>query len=158
VPSLIKLDEASAVLSQQAGTDALLSSQLQVAQVLPRMGDIASRPTPVEVGTTHLAAPFSDHLVLRVDNSDVIPRVAFGGTTAFDSPVAGTATLDFRTPWNHVALLMVQLILWVLVISATFNLKRIKSRIGVRREKPIVLGESSDSVLTFNKQDGAGSQ
>jgi len=28
----------------------------------------------------------------------------------------------------------------------------------VRREKPIVLDESSDSVLTFNKQDGAGSQ
>jgi len=157
-PSLTKLDEASAVLSQQAGTDALLSSQLQVAQVLARIGDIASRPTPVEVGTLHLVAPFNDHLVLRVDNSDVIPRVAFGGTTAFDSPVAGTATLDFRTPWNHVALLMVQLILWVLVISATFNLKRIKSRIGVRREKPIVLGESSDSVLTFNKQDGAGSQ
>jgi GT2 family glycosyltransferase len=157
-PSLTKLDEASAVLSQQAGTDALLSSQLQVAQVLPRMGDIASRPTPAEVGTIHLVAPFNDHLVLRVDNSDVIPRVAFGGTTAFDSPVAGTATLDFRTPWNHVVLLLVQLILWVLVISATFNLKRIKSRMGVRREKPIVLDESSDSVLTFNKQDGAGSQ
>jgi hypothetical protein len=122
------------------------------------MGDIASRPTPVEAGTTHLAAPFSDHLVLRVDNSDVIPRVAFGGTTAFDSPMAGTATLDFRTPWNHVVLLLVQLILWVLVISATFDLKRIKSRIGVRREKSIVLSESSDSVLTFNKQDGAGSQ
>jgi hypothetical protein len=157
-PSLTKLDEASAVLSQQAGTDALLSSQLQVAQVLARIGDIASRPTPVEVGTLHLVAPFNDHLVLRVDNSDVIPRVAFGGTTAFDSPVAGTATLDYRTPWNHVVLLLVQLILWVLVISATFNLKRIKSRIGVRREKPIVLGESSDSVLTFNKQDGADSQ
>ena len=157
-PSLTKLDEASAVLSQQAGTDALLSSQLQVAQVLPRIGDIASRPTPVEVGTVHLAVPFNDQLVLHVDNSDVIPRVAFGGTTAFDSPVAGTATLDFRTPWNHVVLLMVQLMMWVLVISATFNLKRIKSRIGVRREKPIVLGESSDSVLTFNKQDGAGSQ
>jgi hypothetical protein len=155
---LTKLDEASAVLSQQAGTDALLSSQLQVAQVLARMGDIASRPTPIEVGTVHLAAPFNDHLVLRVDNSEVIPRVAFGGTTAFDSPVAGTASLDFRTPWNHVVLLMVQLMMWVLVISATFNLKRIKSRIGVRREKPIVLGESSDSVLTFSKQDGAGSQ
>jgi hypothetical protein len=156
-PSLTKLDESSAVLSQQAGTDALLSSQLQVAQVLPRIGDITSRPTPIEVGTIHLVAPFNDHLVLRVDDSDVIPRVAFGGTTAFDSPVAGTATLGFRTPWNHVVLLLVQLILWVLVISATFNLKRIKSRIGVRREKPVVLGESSDSLLTFNKLDSAGS-
>ena len=95
---------------------------------------------------------------MHVDNSDVIPRVAFGGTTAFDSPVAGTATLDFKTPWNHVLLLLVQLMLWVLVISATFNLKRIRTRIGVRREKPIVFGDSSDSVLTFNKQDGAGSQ
>jgi hypothetical protein len=157
-PSLTKMDEASAVLSQQAGTDALLSSQLQVAQVLPRIGDIASRPIPVEVGTIHLTAPFSDHLVLHVDDSDVIPRVAFGGTTAFDSPVAGTATLDFMTPWNHVVLLLVQLMLWVLVISATFNLKRIKSRIGVRRKVPVVLGESSHSVLTFNKQDGVGSQ
>jgi hypothetical protein len=55
-------------------------------------------------------------------------------------------------------LLLGQLMLWVLVISATFNLKRIRARIGVRREKPVVLGESSDSVLTFNKQDGAGSQ
>ena len=157
-PSFTKLDEASAVLSQQAGTDALLSSQLQVVQVLFRMGDIASRPTPVDVGTVHLAAPFSDHLVLHVDGSDVIPRVAFGGTTAFDSPAAGTATLDFRTPWNHVVLLFVQMILWVLVISATFNLKRLRARIGVRRVKPIVLGESSDVVLTFNKDESAGSK
>jgi hypothetical protein len=122
------------------------------------LGDIASRPTPVDVGTIHLVAPFNDRLVLHVDNSDVIPRVAFGGTTAFDSPVAGTATLDFRTPWNHVVLLLAQLVLWVFVISATFNLKRIKSRMGVRREGPLVLDESTDSVLTFNKQDGAGTQ
>lgn len=157
-PSLTKLDEASAVLSQQAGTDALLSSQLQVVQVLPRTDDIASRPTSVDIGTIHLAVPFNDHLVLRVDNSDVIPRVAFGGTTAFDSPAAGTATLDFRTSLNHVALLLVQLIVWVAVISLTFDLKRLKTRMGVRRVKPVVFGESSHSVLMFNKEDSAGSQ
>jgi len=157
-PSLTKLDEASAVLSQQAGTDALLSSQLQVTQVMSRLSDIESNPTQIDVGTVHLAVPFSDHLVLHVDGSDVIPRVAFGGTTAFDSPVVGTATLDFNTPWSHIMLLFAQLILWVTVISATFDLRRLKSRIGARRIKPVVLGGSSDAVLTFNKQESVDSQ
>lgn len=157
-PSLTKLDEASAVLSQQAGTDALLSSQLQVMQVIPRLRDIESSPTPIDVGTMHLAVPYSDHLVLHVDGSDVIPRVAFGGTTAFDSPAAGTATLDFKTPWSHVALLLVQLMLWVTVISATFDLRRLKSRIGVRRDAPVVLGDTSDAVLTFSKAESVDSQ
>ena len=157
-PSLTKLDEASAVLSQQAGTDALLSSQLQVTQVVPRVSDIESSPTPIDVGTVHLAVPFSKHLVLHVDDSDVIPRVAFGGTTAFDSPVVGAATLDFNTPWSHIVLLLVQVMLWVTVISATFDLRRLKSRIGVRRVKPVVLAGSSDVVLTFNKEESVDSQ
>jgi hypothetical protein len=157
-PSLTKLDEASAVLSQQAGTDALLSSQLAVTQVLPRVRDIDSNPTQIDVGTVHLAVPFSDRLVLRVDGSDVIPRVAFGGTTAFDSPVAGSATLDFRAPWTHVVLLLVQLMLWVTVISATFDLRRLKSRIGVRRAGPVVLGGSDDASLTFGAVESIESQ
>jgi hypothetical protein len=157
-PSLTKLDEASAVLSQQAGTDALLSSQLAVTQVLPRMRDIDSSPASIDVGSVHLAVPFSDRLVLRVDGSDVIPRVAFGGTTAFDSPVAGSATLDFRTPWTHVVLLLVQLMLWVTVISATFDLRRLKSRIGVRRAGPVVLGGSDDASLTFAAAESIESQ
>ena len=157
-PSLTKLDEASAVLSQQAGTDALLSSQLAVTQVLPRMRDIDSSPASIDVGSVHLAVPFSDRLVLRVDGSDVIPRVAFGGTTAFDSPVAGSATLDFRTPWTHVVLLLVQLMLWVTVISATFDLRRLKSRIGIRRVDPVVLGGSDDASLTFAAAESIESQ
>ena len=157
-PSLSKLDEASAVLSQQAGTDSLLSSQLRVAQVAPRTRDIDSSPTPIDVGTVHLAVPFSDRLVLRVDGSDVIPRVAFGGTTAFDSPVAGSATLGFRTPWTHIVLLLVQLMLWVTVISATFDLRSLKSRIGVRRVDPVVLGGSSDASLVFKEVESVESQ
>ena len=157
-PSLSKLDEASAVLSQQAGTDALLSSQLRVAQVAPRTRDIDSSPTPIDVGTVHLAVPFSDRLVLRVDGSDVIPRVAFGGTTAFDSPVAGSATLGFRTPWTHIVLLLVQLLLWVTVISVTFDLRSLKARIGVRRVGPVVLGGSSDASLVFKEVESVESQ
>jgi hypothetical protein len=157
-PSLTKLDEASAVLSQQAGTDALLSSQLQVTQVVPRLSDIESNPTPIDVGTVHLAVPFSSQLVLHVDSSDVIPRVAFGGTTAFDSPSAGTATLDFKTPWSHLLLLLMQLVLWITVISATFDLRRLKSRIGARRVSPVVLSGPADALLSFNKEESIKSQ
>jgi len=153
MPSLSKLDETSAVLSQQGGTDALLSSQLRVQQVMPRIGDIQSLPTSLEIGTVHVAAPFSKNLVLHVDNSDVIPRVAFGGTTAFDSPAAGLATLGFRTPWSHLALLLLQLLLWGIAILGTFNIKRLKSRIGVRRVSPIVLGEPNDVALRFSIPD-----
>jgi hypothetical protein len=55
-------------------------------------------------------------------------------------------------------LLLVQLMLWVTVISATFDLRRLKSRIGVRRVKPVVLAGSSDVVLTFNKEESVDSQ
>jgi hypothetical protein len=153
MPSLSKLDETSAVLSQQGGTDALLSSQLRVQQVMPRIGDIQSLPTSIEIGTVHVTAPFSKNLVLHVDNSDVIPRVAFGGTTAFDSPAAGLATLGFRTPWSHLALLLLQLLLWGIAILGTFNIKRLKSRIGVRRVSPVVLGEPNEVALRFSIPD-----
>jgi hypothetical protein len=149
VPSLTKLDEASAVLSQQAGTAALLSSQLRVAQSLPRSGDIKSFPTLIDVGTVHLAVPYSEDLVLHVDGSDVKPRIAFGGTTAFDSPAAGSATLGYTTTWSHLLLLLLQLTLWCIIIFATFNMKRLKSRIGVRRVRPVVLGESGQAPINF---------
>jgi hypothetical protein len=48
--------------------------------------------------------------------------------------------------------------LWVTVISATFDLRRLKSRIGVRRDAPVVLGDTSDAVLTFSKAESVDSQ
>ena len=55
-------------------------------------------------------------------------------------------------------LLLVQLILWVVVISAMFDLRQLKSRISARRINPVVIKESTDVVLTFNKEESINPQ
>jgi hypothetical protein len=51
-----------------------------------------------------------------------------------------------------------QLVLWITVISATFDLRRLKSRIGAGRVSPVVLSGPADALLSFNKEESVKSQ
>jgi len=151
IPTLTKLSDESAVLSEQAGTDALLTVDLDFDTVL-RMGEtLSGDPSFVEEGTVHFAAPHSDSVVLNVGGIDVQSRVAFGGTMAFDSPVAGLARLELRTPWFHLLAVFVQVALWVLAVLAIGDIGRFRRRSLLRKSRRVTLLDSEDVVLSMNE-------
>jgi GT2 family glycosyltransferase len=128
IPSLAKLNDPSAVMSTQAGNEVLLTGDVVAEFPIRRTSAVTSEPIFIEEGTIHLAAPHTDRLVLDVGGVAVQSRVAFGGTTAFDSPLAGIARVDFRTPWTHLALVIVQVALWLLAIVAVTDIGRFRRR------------------------------
>jgi hypothetical protein len=149
IPSLSVLDESSSALSKQAGDEVLLSSELQSTMPVARIDDIASVATEVGASTVHLAVPFSERLRLDVAGMEVKPRVAFGGTTAFDVS-GGSATLQYRTPISQYLFMFIQTLLWILVILAVFDIGRIKRRfLQTRSHEVTVIGDQGSPALSF---------
>ena len=149
IPSLSVLDENSSILSKQAGEEVLLSSQLQSTMPIARVDDAASVVSEVGAATVHLAVPFSERLRLDVDGTEVQPRIAFGGTTAFDVG-GGSVLLKFRTPISQYLFLFVQTLLWLLVMLAVFDIGRIKRRFLKARSREVtVIGDQGSPALSF---------
>ena len=150
VPSLSIFDDNSSALSKQAGDEVLLSSELKSTMPIARVGDVASVATEVGASTVHLAVPFSNQLRLDVAGADVQPRVAFGGTTAFDVSDGGPATLKYKTPISQYLFIVVQSLLWLLVMVAVFDIGRIQRRISqARNREVIVVGDQVSPALSF---------
>ena len=151
VPSLSVLDENTSALSKQAGDEVLLSSELQATMPIARTGDIASIETEVGASTVYAALPYSEGLRLEIGGVDVRPRVAFGGTTAFDVVEGGSATLKFRTPVSQYFFVTFQTLLWLLVILAVFDIGRLKRRLlSIRKREVVVIDDQDSPVLSFN--------
>ena len=138
IPTLSVLDEASALASQQAGDSALVSARLRALTPLPLVGDVASERRAIDPSTVHLAAPYDDGLTLRVGESDVKARVAFGGTTAFDSPSGGIAQINYDTPFGYQVQIAIQVLLWIALVVATFDIGRVRRRMLATRARAIV--------------------
>lgn len=129
LPTLAVLDETTAMISSQGGEDALLSSSLGAARALPYAADINEEPLgELSVGTVHLAAPFTNNMRLVIGNAEVAPRVAFGGSTAFDVPVGGPAKLMYSTPWLHTLFVFVQLLMWLGLVAISIDARRLRRR------------------------------
>lgn len=135
LPTTSVLDERAAVASQQASEATLLADPLESRGEFVA-GFSANRDNVAELtaGTVHLAVPFSERWVLRVDGARIAPRVAFGATTAFDAPVDGRAELRLRASRAHQLLIVVQVALWLFVLSITFNPSRFRGRVRAARE------------------------
>ena len=138
IPTLSVLDEATALASQQAGDSALVSARLRALAPLPLTGDIASERRAIDPSTVHLAVPYDDGLTLRVGATDVKARVAFGGTTAFDSPTAGIAEINYDTSFGYQVQVVVQIMLWLALVIATFDIGRVRRRMLATRARAIV--------------------
>lgn len=154
VPSLSVLNENSSTLSKQAGDEVLLSSELQSTMPIARVGDVASVDTEVGAATVHLAVPFSERLRLEVAGKEVQPRIAFGGTTAFDVSNGGTARLHYSTPISQYVFMVIQTLLWLFVMLAVFDIGRIKRRFLQARNREVnVVGDQVLPVLSFTAGD-----
>jgi hypothetical protein len=149
-PSLSVLDENSSELSKQAGDEVLLSSVLGSTMPIARVGDITSVATEVGPSTVYLAVPFSERLRLDIAGIDVSPRVAFGGTTAFDVIDGGPAALKYSTPISQYVSVVIQTLLWLLVMLAVFDIGRIQRRIAHAKNREVnVIGDQVSPALSF---------
>jgi hypothetical protein len=98
----------------------------------------------------HLAVPFSERLRLKVAGAEVQPRVAFGGTTAFDVSGGGSARLEYSTPLSQYAFMFVQTLLWLLVMLAVFDVGRVKRRfLQARNREVTVVDDQGLPALSF---------
>jgi hypothetical protein len=94
--------------------------------------------------------PFSERLRLEVAGTQVQPRIAFGGTTAFDVSNGGLAKLRYSTSISQYAFMVVQTLLWLLVILAVFDIGRIKRRFLKGRSREVtVVGDKGLPALSF---------
>jgi len=99
----------------------------------------------------HLAVPFSERLRLEVAGTEVQPRIAFGGTTAFDVSDGGLVELQYSTPISQYAFMFVQTLLWLLVMLAVFDIGRIKRRFLQDKSGEVtVVGDQGLPALSFN--------
>ena len=139
------LDERGSVASQQASEAELLAEPLEsrgsfVTGLAPQRANTGE----MSAGTVHLAVPFSDRWSLRVDGARIAPRVAFGATTAFDAPIAGSAQLRLAPSLAQRLLVALQVTLWLVVLAITFNPSRFRGRVRAAREVVEVSLRSED--------------
>lgn len=129
LPTLSVLSSETAMISSQGGDEVLLTSSLQAASPLRFENDFDRISLGVvDGGTVHLAVPFNENIRLKVGDAEVVPRVAFGGTAAFDLPLAGTVVLTYLTPVTHYVLVLVQLAMWCVLVAIAIDARRLRLR------------------------------
>ena len=144
LPTYSLLTGATAEASRTAGDAALVRADLSEATPIFSGADARSGAvSQVTPGVVHLAVPFDENWTLDVDGVELVPRRAFGVTTAFDVEVAGVATLSYDTPSSRPVALVVLVLLWFAVLFAA-------TRVSVpfaRRRGPLVTDET---LITFD--------
>ncbi len=144
IPTAAQLGPEVTEASSSAGAEALVGTDLSGAAPL-FIGFDSLEPTvdDVEAGVVHLGVPFDNSWSLTVGDQTIEPRRAFGGTTAFDVPVAGSAELRYDTSLLRWVLVLMQIALWLgaLVLAA-------RVRVSVAHRGPLVMQDEPLIDLT----------
>lgn len=145
LPTASVLDERGAVASKQADEAGLLAEPLTaLAPFASGFGADRRNAGESVGGTVHIAVPYSQRWTMSVDGARVPARVAFGMTTAFDAPVAGSAEIRLASSRSHQLLVLLQVVLWLAVIAIAFNPSRFRGRMRAAREAVEVSLRSDD--------------
>lgn len=132
LPIVGVLDEESSVASQQASDVALTSQSLKsTSSLLVDENSVADKRVKSRFsgGTIHVAVPFDSGWHLQVDGAQLSPRVAFGSSIAFDAPIAGVVSLQYRTSPTRYLYLVLQAIAWLGLIGLAANFSRFRRRL-----------------------------
>jgi hypothetical protein len=121
LPVVSSLTGPSAEATQLTETGALVRADLSAvspvfgADVLGSAAADDLAPSELDAGVVHLATPFDDHWRVSVNGDELVPRAAFGLTTAFDASEPGTASLTYSTDGSRNVWLLALAGLWALV-------------------------------------------
>ncbi|NBP18207.1 MAG: hypothetical protein EBU98_06100, partial [Actinobacteria bacterium] len=145
LPTVAVLDERSALTSAQALEASLLAEALTArSALLPGFDPTIVNRGSLSAGTVHVAVPFSQRWQMTVDGARIAPRVAFGATTAFDAPVAGTVEIRLRASSAQRLLVALQVALWLVIVAIAFNPSRFRGRVRAARQVVEVSLRSDD--------------
>jgi GT2 family glycosyltransferase len=156
LPVISVLDEESSVASQQASDLSLASQELKSqSALLVDENTVADKKVKAKFsgGTVHVAVPFDVNWRLIVDDAQLSPRVAFGSTTAFDAPIAGRLSLQYKTSPLRYFYLIVQAIVWLSLMLLAANFSRFRRRI--RQVESTSVTVFADSIRPDQKIDMA---
>ncbi|MEY4067908.1 MAG: hypothetical protein RLZZ332_244 [Actinomycetota bacterium] len=147
LPTVAVLDEQSALTSAQALEASLLAEALTArSALLPGFDPTIVNRGSLSAGTVHVAVPFSQRWQMTVDGARIAPRVAFGATTAFDAPVAGTVEIRLRASSAQRLLVALQVALWLVIVAIAFNPSRFRGRVRAARQVVEVSLRSDDGA------------
>ena len=147
IPTRSLLSEAAAQASNEAGSEALASTDITGSNpAFVGMSDRGPASGPVAAGVLSFAVPYDHRWQLEVDGTVLKPRVAFGRTLAFDVPAAGQGTLRYVTDTGRHAAVIAQLLAWLVVALVASRLRwgwlRRRRRTSVQDGGPVLrLGE-----------------
>ena len=131
IPMRSVLSAEGAAASKQAGAAALADADVSGAVTIMDGADqLVPGAAAVPAGTVHLAVPFDRGWHLTVDGTELDGRPAFGTTLAWDVTQPGTAVLEYRTSASHTAVLVAQLVGWVVVLLAASGLRPPRRRVS----------------------------
>ena len=156
LPIVSVLNEESSVASEQASDIALTSQELKsTTPILVDENSVAAKRVSSRFsgGTVHVAVPFDSRWQLVVDDAQLSPRVAFGSSTAFDAPIAGVVSLQYKTSPLRYLYLVLQALVWLCLLMLAANFSRFRRSIRQTEAKSVTL--VSDSSRPEQKIDMA---
>jgi hypothetical protein len=125
VPVRSVLTESGAASSKLAGATSMIATNIGGASVFGEsVRPESSTSGQVQPGTVHLGVPYTSRWKLTANGQDIAARPAFGLTNAYDIPTESLVTLTFQSSVIHMALILVQFVVWCVVAFIAFSRRR----------------------------------
>ena len=145
VPVRSQLTAAGAESSTLAGATSMIAADISGATPFgagarPESSVIAE----VEPGTIHYSVPYTSRWTVKVGDTEIAPRPAFGLTNAYDISEKSTIELSFSSSFIHSALVLVQFSVWCTVLYIALSRRRRFVRRG--RSQTLVTSEPAISI------------
>lgn len=146
VPTRSVFTEVGASSSKFAGATSMIASDISGATSFPYVEHPHQGSTfDAQAGTLHVSVPFTSRWGVTVNGESVPVRPAFGLTNAYDLQNAGRVQLSFSSSRLHVALVALQVAVWLSVLFLATSRRRFARR-KPETQLPLVQREPA---LTF---------
>ena len=125
VPLRSVLTESGAASSKLAGATSMIATNIGGASAFGEsVRPESSTSGQVQPSTVHLGVPYTSRWKLTANGQNIAARPAFGLTNAYDIPTESLVTLTFQSSVIHMALILVQFVVWCVVAFIAFSRRR----------------------------------
>lgn len=131
------LSPAAAASSKAGGVTALVSAELAESEPV-LLGTTASRHPSEQLpaGTLHWGVPYDSNWFVKTNGAEAKVRPSFGSVMAFDLQDSTEGSLEYSTSANRYILVVLQGLLWLLVIVAIVQPRRLSRRLSRLQSDP----------------------